>query len=943
MTTKGWCRWRARLLAGVLACLSGLTACGGPTTPELISRAEVATEEGRLRAAVIDLRSAVAGDPENAEARFLLGKAALAVGNAATAEKELRRAREMGWDAQATRVPMARALLALGRPREALTELSQADPVTATVVALRGEAFQRLGNDEQALASYRRALEMDDGNQVALLGSARYALVKGDRASARESLQRALSLYPDSPEVRLIWGRFLYGTGDIVAAETQFREGLALPVTGQRPSDQWELELSLVEALLAQGKLDESEAAIGRLDQMQPDHVLVQYLGARLAFERRDLLRANDLIDRVVVQAPEFAPALMLQGTIRLARGDFAQARQSLQLVVDRQPENVQARKLLAAAERGRVPAEAGAGRDAVEGAAGDAGTAPTPVSDAEMFALLGDANAQTGDYGSALALWRRALQEDPDNEEIKLQLLATYALANLPEQAREILDDTEWSDPALEERAIVLDALVSIRQDDLPAARRKAREGSARFPYSARLLNLQALVTMREGDLEGARELFRQAIAVDPSDTTAAINLAALANRAGDPERARDLLVDFVDAFPDDALALTALSGHYLAIGDLDEARVRLEQARAADPQAVPARLRLAEIYARNGQFNEAEAIAREVIAAQPRLVGGHNALAIALLGQNRIDEAVTSLRRALQIDPQAREALRNLLRVEFQRGQATQARQTAEQLLAVAPDDEVGLELAARLAISGGRLEEGEALLERLVAAAPARTELTSLVLRGDIALARGELAEADRLFREAFALRPSATIVERVFRVASADGREAPQSILQDWLADHPDDLRIHQLLGQYLQGQGDDAGAVRHYERIVEAQPENALVLNNLAWAYAEVGDARALRVAQRASDLAPDAPAVQDTYGWMLILDGQYANGVSLLRDAWEAAPNVGDIGYHLAEGLMRSGERAEAREVLRQTLERAGNFPTREQAQVLFEELSSEI
>lgn len=928
MKRTGTWRRRRGWIVGAAIGLLGIGACGGPSTAELISRAEAAADDGRLRAAVIDLRNAVASEPQNPQARYRLAIAALELGDAATAEKELRRARELGYEMAPTVEPMAASLILLNRPREALAELQGFEPVTGEVEALRGDAWAVSRNDEAALAAYGRALEIDADNERALLGTARYALAKGDRDSASDAYERALAAHPQSPQVRLGWGRFLYSAGRVAEAEEQFKAGLALPLTGQRVQDRWELQLSLAEAYMAQSKLDEAEAAIATLNEIRRDHVLVKYLSARLAFEKRELIEADELISRVVVEAPQFSPGLMLKGTVKLARGEYGQARQALQRVIDMNPADAQARKLLAAAERGLSQAR-------------ESGSAPE-LSDSDVLQLLGDANAQTGDYGNAIVLWERALEQDPDDVQIKMQLISAYVLAGRTERARELLESSDWTDDGNAQRAAILDATLDLREGDLEQAARKVDAAIERYPQAAPLYGLQGLIKLRGEDTAGARASFERALAVDPGHTTSAMNLAALATRDGRPEQAVALLETFVESNPGDSMALNALATQLLAQGKTEAGRKRLEQARDADPKNVAARLQLAELMARSSDFSNAEAVAREVIEQRPRFAGGYNTLAIAQLGQGRTEEARESLRTALRIDPQAREPLRNLLRLEFQAGEATQARQTAERLLEVAPEDVVGLEIGARLAIGDSRFDDAEELLARLVAAAPESTVVTDLVLRGDIAAGRGEIAQAASLYERAYAQNESSAIVERLYRVRVAQQSEAPEQVLVDWVAANPEDSRVRLMLAQHLQSRGRSAQAVPHYERLLSAAPQSVAVLNNLALAYVDIGDGRALETAQKASDLAPDAVAVQDTYGWILVLEGQVDNGVALLRDAWAAAPQVGDIGYHLAEGLARSGASEEARTVLQQTLADVERFPTRELAQALLDRLESE-
>ena len=90
---------------------------------------------------------------------------------------------------------------------------------------------------------------------------------------------------------------------------------------------------------------------------------------------------------------------------------------------------------------------------------------------------------------------------------------------------------------------------------------------------------------------------------------------------------------------------------------------------------------------------------------------------------------------------------------------------------------------------------------------------------------------------------------------------------------------------------------------------QKQPDNVLVLNNLAWAYQQVKDPRALETAERAYKLKPDNAAVADTLGWMLVEQGNTTRGLELLQKAVAAAPKALEIRYHLAQAWVKSGDK----------------------------------
>jgi Tfp pilus assembly protein PilF len=77
----------------------------------------------------------------------------------------------------------------------------------------------------------------------------------------------------------------------------------------------------------------------------------------------------------------------------------------------------------------------------------------------------------------------------------------------------------------------------------------------------------------------------------------------------------------------------------------------------------------------------------------------------------------------------------------------------------------------------------------------------------------------------------------------------------------------------------------------------------------------------------------------DTLGWILVEQGNTARGLPLLQSASTLAPEVADIRYHLALGLVKSGDKAKARKELEQLLATGKTFPDIEAARALLNQL----
>src|SRR5690606_39217543 len=115
---------------------------------------------GDLKAAELELKNALQRDPNSAEARVLLGKVHLQLGDARSAEKEFLRARDLGYTDQDLDLMLAYARLGQGRFNSVLADISQELTIESAIqrdlYVARGAALLGLGKFDEARAIFDR-------------------------------------------------------------------------------------------------------------------------------------------------------------------------------------------------------------------------------------------------------------------------------------------------------------------------------------------------------------------------------------------------------------------------------------------------------------------------------------------------------------------------------------------------------------------------------------------------------------------------------------------------------------------------------------------------------------------------------------------------------------------------------------------------------------------
>ena len=166
---------------GVIALVAVLVAFSVyyQPTPQLMQEAVDSAHNDNHDSAVFWLTKVLQRQPDHAEARFLLGRSQIALGNPEVAEAELRRALVAGWPKREVQVELARALLRQGKYQALLDEVVADAGDSAThagkINALRGLAFFAVGNESEARTAFEVSLSQLPESPNALLGLARLA------------------------------------------------------------------------------------------------------------------------------------------------------------------------------------------------------------------------------------------------------------------------------------------------------------------------------------------------------------------------------------------------------------------------------------------------------------------------------------------------------------------------------------------------------------------------------------------------------------------------------------------------------------------------------------------------------------------------------------------------------------------------------------------------
>lgn len=142
----------------------------------------------------------------------------------------------------------------------------------------------------------------------------------------------------------------------------------------------------------------------------------------------------------------------------------------------------------------------------------------------------------------------------------------------------------------------------------------------------------------------------------------------------------------------------------------------------------------------------------------------------------------------------------------------------------------------------------------------------------------------------------------------------------------LEEHPDNIEIRYARAMLYDGIGQPAYAEADLKHILEQEPENAVALNALGYILTTRTDRlrEARGYIEKALRLDPNNPAILDSMGWVLFLEGQLEPALEHLSRAWAAFPDP-EVAAHYGEALWMNGAEEQARIIWQEGLEQDSN------------------
>jgi putative PEP-CTERM system TPR-repeat lipoprotein len=927
LTTLTFDRIAALMLVLPLLLLGGCNKADS----DYMALAKAAFQSKDFGAAQIHLKNLLAKEPNNGEARVLMGQALLDGGDPTGAAIEFKRAREQKVDDNRVVPLLAEAMISAGESRLLIEQFGTAklsSPESAARLSSSlAMAYLTLKRTETAREVIDAALKLAPKSSDARITLARIQSTEGKPGEALSTID---ALLKDDPGLERAWalkGYLLESTDATKEAIAAYAKALEI-----NPK---QLEGLYAGAMLEmqRGDLKAARMAFTKLEAAWPRNPNTLYVEARLNHLEGKYAAARPMFAAVINVAPENVATLISAGLNELKLDAPIQAEALLARAVSLQPSNSTARFLLAQAylRLGKPDKATSTLAQLLE----------TKDVSAGVLVAAAQAKLMQGDATGADQLFSRAEKLKSSDAGVRTALAsARMARFGEADAALRELEQISQSSESTDADLRVISARLA-RREWAPALEAIAKL-EAKTPSLASGPELRGQALLLNGDAAAARAAFEEALKRDKFYAPALAQLTALDLKEGKQDQARQRLQGILAADRDNSQALTMLAMLSVQTGSTSaEVLELLERATKSDPlnlnawmtllmrhfnagdfpaamlaaqtamKAIPENVQLMDLTGRiqlaAGNLNQANSTFADLIKVAPRSAAGYMGLASALVAGNDIEAATKVVQRLVAMDPQYIDAQRMAAELAVRRRRYGEALDIARLLQRQFPADAAGYLVEAQVEAQQNHRPQFIAALR--VAAKKTNPQAAPVQLHGEL------LRSGDKALAGQFA---------------------------EEWLKLHPKDAAFLSYVGDTELDAKNWQGALTQYERALAINPQHVPALNNAAMALLNLkDDTKAMKYVERALVVQPNRPEVLDTLAQIHMSRKDYSKAAAALRLAIGRATDPGPLQLSLAQVYVAQGDNASAIAELQAIVERGKASPLYPQARKQLAQLRS--
>lgn len=879
----------------IVSCFVLILGCTPKTADEYLTSAEELERGEKYQQAIIELKNAIISAPNNKKARIQLGKVYYKTGQFLNAEKELRKAIELG------------------------------EPKSNVLNLLVKAVYYQDDFDRAFLLSKGYQSEDDDNSSTISLFN---YLSELKSEYSRETL-------PPLPKTligddKLIAQAYQYlSIGELDKALVTLE---AFKDTSREP----------VEKLLLAGfiysQLDKKEQAIKVYSEVLaiiPTYYFVRFQLANLLIETEELSKAQKEVDFLLDINSESAYANLLQSKIYFKTEKFEGALLTSEKAIQggiitvesnfiagisafkqHKPETAysylsQVSPYLPPGHiANRIFAETKLQLGYIEEVLTQLKTvSPSKQESSELLGAVATERLVKGDLEAATDYLKKANNLDNSNAINQLKEGFARLSTNDLNGIKNLQAAIQFDDSINEAWMLLIEA--NLKNGDTESALDIARKWQTKNPGNG--LTMEAYINLILNQNNEARTLLDKALKSQPDHLGASRFLMLLNAREEKFNDAREIAESLINRMPSNFLLMIDLMNISLAeTRSLDLAESFLTKIHNQNPLEPSPLAALGILYAWTGEPNKTI----DLLKTDPTDPTVLMVLGDTYFREKKFKEAINIFKLWIEKQPyDIRPWFRSISLYETI-GDLSMASQTAKIGVEKFPNDPRMVALNANFMIDEGKLVAANNQLNSI-------SKFSKLIpginlFKGKVALKQKDFELAKTILSQYYETTPSFETAVYLAQALQELG-QAPKGA--DILERELKNLKVAysevHTVAEYLSRNKMYDKAAKYYELFLTKNPNDFVTLNNYALVQVErnqLDSAKAL--AHEAFNIQPKSPYILDTLGWISYKSGNTAEGLGYISKAFELAPENIEIKLHLAELLIDNGQASNARKII---------------------------
>lgn len=933
-----------------------LASCGGDVVRTEAEYIDVATEAhavGDSRLALFELGAGIRNFPENSDIQLLRGNIFLDLENGSAAEIAFNKAIALGYNRDFIKHELAESWLYQRNPAKVIDTLEKEilqgsqDALLYEVVGRAYIATRDRTNPTLFLKSMNaaekyieEAYRLNSNNTRVLITKAWLSAIMGKLDDALGWLNQADQIITDQRQNLIVKAELLIRQDNVDQAQEVYKR--LIKKFPQYP--QYKLELGYTYIL--SHDYDTSRKWIEPIAQQYPAQMRPKYLLSNISLMEKKYEEAKQLSNAVLAKSPEDLQSLIINGASSYFLGEFENAHQKLGNFYGRTG-SIPALKLLAATKL--KLGENLAAAQLLE-AAGQTTETPT---DAELLNLVATASAKIGKMDVALEAYKKLAEQSPGTSSFKNNMGLIQIAQGKYDEGFENLElalekETTTTEPGRNLSILAAKALET-RQYDRAAAYIEQYKTVAKDNHKPWVMSavLQSILKNNTA----VREDFDKAMKIAPDVADIKARYAIFEKFQGNQDRALDLAVQALKLEPANFGAGKIVLADLVEQKNFEQVKKVIDLAVKQDKATDFSKLIFADYYTFLGRPQETLAIIEQL----PNTVKASSTYMItagkAYLRNGQAQRAVDLLEGFSLRIPNNIQAQKLLLQGYILTHDQIKYLATLEKIDRLIPGDYNNQVSLVELYISTGKNDAAEKILNSL------KSETDQQILQKNLLLAtvetnRGNIKKSLTILAPLYEQSPQNGGVSMLYSRNLANDNRVKDAINVStiWADQHVGNLVVKQFLGDLYLRSNDNVNASLQYEAILAAKDKantgaKIHAHNNLAMIYLEDGqDQKAMDHAQRAIDMAPNNPAIVDTYAQVLLKQGkaeqavdQFNQALALLPDSDRKNRSLFTMGK--AKALIQSGQKEKAQRILTRLIKDDPGFSQIIEARKILSEL----